>query len=162
MKIERLNPSEGMRFRVIRLRSLKDAPDAFGSTYEETAARPEQSWSEQVAKMPTFVAVVDGRDVGVVRGAADEESRDAAWLLSMWVAPEARGTGVGEALIDTLIGWARGCGYARISLDVADGNRHAVSLYERMGFKPNGEVGALPPPREHVREHRRVLQLLAD
>ena len=38
--IKRLAANEGLRLRTIRLRALADAPDAFGSTYDETAARP--------------------------------------------------------------------------------------------------------------------------
>jgi ribosomal protein S18 acetylase RimI-like enzyme len=80
----------------------------------------------------------------------------------MWVAPEARGHGVGEQLILAVKDWARSAGHARLLLDVADGNLPAVALYERMGFEPTGEIGSLPPPREHVAEHRRALDLSKD
>ena len=43
MEIERLALDEGLRLRTIRLRALADAPDAFGSTYAEVAARPLES-----------------------------------------------------------------------------------------------------------------------
>ena len=36
--IKRLAADEGPRLRTIRLRALADAPDAFGSTYDEAAA----------------------------------------------------------------------------------------------------------------------------
>jgi GNAT superfamily N-acetyltransferase len=145
--------------RAIRLRALLDAPDAFGSTFEEAVARPEESWSQQVLELPTFVAVVDGLDVGMVRCARHETKVETAWLISMWVAPEARRVGVGGALVDAVIEWARSNGVNRLLLDVADRNPPAIALYARKGFEPNGEVSTLPPPREHVREHQRELRL---
>ena len=157
--IKRLAADEGLRLRTIRLRALADAPDAFGSTYDETAARPMDSWTKQLQEIDTFVAAVDGEDVGLVRGAHDDLRPDAAWLISMWVAPEARGQGVGEALIDAVVEWARVRGARRMLLDVGDHNQPAIALYARKGFEPNGTIGSLPTPRSHIREHQRELQL---
>ncbi|MCY3738699.1 MAG: GNAT family N-acetyltransferase [Gemmatimonadaceae bacterium] len=159
MEIRRLGAHEGPRLRAIRLRALAEAPDAFGSTHDEAEARPPDSWDAQLREIPTFVAVVDGEDVGIVRGARDDSHADAAWLISMWVAPEVRGQGVGEALIDAVVGWARASGAGRLLLDVGDHNRPAIALYARMGFQPNGTTGSLPAPRDYIREHQRELRL---
>ena len=78
----------------------------------------------------------------------------------MWVAPEIRRTGVAAALVELVIEWARTNGVSRLLLDVADENAPAIALYDRKGFKLNGEVGALPPPRQHIREHQRELRLV--
>ena len=158
-RIERLEPSEAARLRAIRLAALRDAPDAFGGTLEESSSRPRSAWSAQLEALPTFVASAAGTDVGMARGGPAEQDPDAAFLLSMWVAPSARGAGVGEALIAAVVAWARAEGYARLLLDVGDENARAVALYARCGFVPTGEVSTLPPPRTHVREHRRVLHL---
>jgi ribosomal protein S18 acetylase RimI-like enzyme len=80
----------------------------------------------------------------------------------MWVAPEYRRQGVGSRLIDTVIDWARAQGFSRLALDVADHNSAAVELYARHGFAPTGETASLPPPRAHIREHRRALLLRHD
>ena len=157
--IKRLAADEGLRLRTIRLRALADAPDAFGSTYDETVARPMDSWTKQLQEIATFVAVIDGEDVGLVRGARDDLQPDAAWLISMWVSPEVRGQGVGEALIDAVIEWARVSGARRVLLDVGDHNQPAIALYARKGFEPNGTIGSLPTPRSHIREHQRELHL---
>lgn len=159
MEIRRLGAHEGQRLRAIRLQALAEAPDAFGSTCEEASARPLDSWAAQLRQIPTSVAVVDGEDVGIVRGARDDSRTDSAWLISMWVAPEVRGQGVGEALIDAVVEWARASGARRLLLDVGDHNRPAIDLYARMGFEPNGTTGSLPPPRSHIREHQRELRL---
>ena len=110
-------------------------------------------------RLATFVAVKKQVDVGMARGIADENEPKQAFLLSMWVAPDARGRGVGEALIQAVAHWARAAGHSRLLLDVADVNQPAVDLYERMGFEPTGATGSLPSPREHIREHRRALDL---
>jgi GNAT superfamily N-acetyltransferase len=140
------------------LRALQDAPDAFGSTLEEAVDQPAESWSRQLLELTTFVAVRNGTDLGLVRCARDESS-DTAWLISMWVAPEIRRMGVGAVLVDLVIDWARSNGVNRLLLDVGDDNAAAVALYDGKGFKPNGKVGALPSPREHIREHQRELTL---
>ena len=77
--IQRLAAHEWPRLRAIRLRALADAPDAFGSSHDETAARPPHSWAAQLREIATFAAVVDGEDVGLVRGARDDAQADAAW-----------------------------------------------------------------------------------
>ncbi len=55
-------------------------------------------------------------------------------LISMWVAPFARGRGVGDALIAAVIEWGRRERAARIALDVVESNEHAVALYRRHRF----------------------------
>lgn len=159
MLIDRLHEADWERLRNLRLRALADAPDAFESTHDETAARPAESWIQQLRDLPTFVARDGDRDLGMVRGAIDPEHEATGWLLSMWVDPEARGRGAGDQLVDAVIHWAREAGLMRLQLDVGDENPRAIALYARKGFEPTGETGTLSPPREHIREHRRVLAL---
>jgi GNAT superfamily N-acetyltransferase len=159
MDIQRLSIDEGLRLRTLRLRALADAPDAFSSTFAEVAAHPLDMWRQQLQEIATFVAVHDGEDVGLVRCASDAQQQDTAWLISMWVAPEARGQGVGNALIDAVIAYARARGASRLLLDVGDHNQQAIALYARKGFQPNGGTGSLPAPRDHMREHQRELRL---
>ena len=159
LTIERLAPGEDSRLRRIRMAALKDAPDAFGTTLEEAAAWPDSRWIEQTLTLPTFMAVIDGQDLGMVRSAAHATRQDTALLISMWVHPTARGTGAGEALVRAVINWARSAGCTRLLLDVADHNLHAVRLYSRCGFRATGVVGSLPPPREHVLEHEMAVEL---
>ena len=144
---------------MIRLRALADAPDAFASTYAAIADLPLEIWTKQLQEIATFVAVIHGEDVGLVRCVSDEHHHDTAWLISMWVAPEARGQGVGDALVDAVIEYARSSGASRLLLDVGDRNQPAIALYDRKGFEPNGQTDSLPAPRNHIREHQRELRL---
>jgi ribosomal protein S18 acetylase RimI-like enzyme len=50
------------------------------------------------------------------------------------VAEEARGRGVGTALLDAIADEARARGYGAVRLDVIDTNPRARALYERQGF----------------------------
>ncbi len=152
MRIERLPAGAWERLRRVRLAALAQAPEAFGSTYAECVLWEPAQWRAQLERIPTFVAVIDGADVGMVRGVESERSDAAAYLISMWVAPEARRRGVGGALIDAVVGWARGLGKAELLLHARDYNSGAIALYEREGFRATGEVVVAPPPEEHLRE----------
>ena len=157
MNIERLTASEGERLRAVRLHALHEAPDAFGTTLEEAAAFSSESWRNQLNTMATFVANAGDRDVGLARGTRHDKMHDAGYLISMWVAPEVRGNGIGSALVDAVIDWARTLELARLFLDVAASNGPATALYASKGFTPTGRTGTLPSPREHVREIQLVL-----
>jgi ribosomal protein S18 acetylase RimI-like enzyme len=157
--IERLRPGDGERLRAIRLRSLADAPEAFGSTLAESELRSPEDWEAQVVALPTFVWRDGDADLGMVRAAPHDADAEAGYLISLWVAPEARGRGVGAALVGEVVAWARGRGLRRLILDVGEHNVAARRLYERIGFVATGATGALPPPRAHVREIEMAIDL---
>ena len=99
MRIDWLDEDEWGRFRSIRLASLQDAAEAFGTRYEDMVLMPEPGWREQLRRLPTFVASLDERDVGVVRAVEHADLDDVVYLISMWVHPEYRRRGVGSRLI---------------------------------------------------------------
>jgi ribosomal protein S18 acetylase RimI-like enzyme len=61
------------------------------------------------------------------------------------VTAEARGRGLGRALVEAVIAWARERGAAAIRLDVTDTERArpAAALYRSLGFAPTGERAPL-------------------
>ena len=65
----------------------------------------------------------------------------------IFVAPEARGRGVGARLLDAIAQEATARGYAELRLDVIDSNTRARALYEREGFTAIGSqpMGWLGP-----------------
>ena len=157
--VARLQGDEWTRYRDIRLRSLSDAPDAFWMTHAEEAAFGEERWRERLLTGANFVAREGASDLGLATGADFEGREGCAGLFGMWVAPEARGSGVADRLVSAVIEWAREAGYQRLLLDVGDDNAPAIRLYERMGFRPTGGAGRMPPPRQHILEHERMLVL---
>ncbi len=59
---------------------------------------------------------------------------DEAHVINVAVAPEARRRGIGRALVDHLVRYAREHGIAKILLEVRASNAAAIGLYERAGF----------------------------
>lgn len=142
MEIRRLRPDDWELFREVRLASLSDAPYAFASTVEQEAAFDEWQWRSRIERATWFVAVADGRPVGLVGGFV-EDSGD-LHLIGMWVAASLRGEGVAERLVDAFLAWARERPYPGVLLWVADGNDRARRFYERFGFRGTGERQPLP------------------
>lgn len=58
--------------------------------------------------------------------------------LGLMVAKDARGHGVGRALLETSVEWARDSGIRKLELHVFPWNEPAIRLYERFGFEREG------------------------
>jgi GNAT superfamily N-acetyltransferase len=138
--------ADGWRaMRDIRLAALQDAPQAFASTYEHEAVFAEADWLRRVSRGGNFLAYPPERGsapVGIVGGY--EAGPGTIELISMWVSPAARGQGIGQALVEAIVGWARAKGAPRVHLWVAESNHNARLLYERCGFRPTAERQPLP------------------
>ena len=149
MELRRVRKSEARRLRELRLRALRDAPDAFATTVEQAQERPPQHWedfavkSEVAATQVTLVVVDDARWLAMTSCFLDEEVPHAAWLVQMWVEPESRGLGLGRRLVEAAADWARARGVTRLKTSVSEGNAAAEALYEAVGFHPTGERGRL-------------------
>lgn len=74
-------------------------------------------------------------------------------LISMWVAPSARGRGVAQQLIDAVTDWAADQGRSTFLMVPRD-NAPARRAYERAGFVDKGFPDGWPvdEPREHRME----------
>jgi ribosomal protein S18 acetylase RimI-like enzyme len=72
---------------------------------------------------------IDG--VSIVTAISDTH----AHLAQVAVDPGARSQGIGKALIEGASASARACGFSRLTLFVAGGNRRARALYDRLGFR---------------------------
>lgn len=67
------------------------------------------------------------------------------------VLEEARGEGVGTALMEAVEGWAHDHGFEHLSVSVRTANEGAKRLYERRGFRPLYEtMYSTPAARPHV------------
>ena len=132
-----LRPATLETVRPLRLRALREDPDAFGSTLAREQDRANADWDFWVRD--ALIAFDGDAPIGMANLKLDA---DQAQLFGMWVAPEARGRGVAETLARALIERA---GERPITLCVADGAHAARRLYERLGFRPTGTTGTLRP-----------------
>ena len=150
LAVRRLLPDDWPLYRELRLAALADAPDAFCSTLADAVARPDADWHERLERADPdtsepLVATLDGVPCGLLWAMADRARPGAAELFQMWVAPAARGHGVGRRLVGRAAEWAATRGHAVLALECRRDNPSAVRLYERSGFVT---VGAPRPLRE--------------
>ena len=160
VQVRRARPDEWATVRDVRLAALADAPDAFASTLSRELARTEPQWRSRITAWPWFLAWHAGTPAGLVAAVPDQPASGPpaavappgpparglrAWhLVSMWVSPRVRGTGVADLLVGAAVDHARAVGAPQITLWVTVGNARARAFYRRMGFTPTGRRQAYP------------------
>jgi ribosomal protein S18 acetylase RimI-like enzyme len=148
MHLHTVVPDDWEAHREIRLEMLRNSPDAFWFTHADEAVYDEADWRERIEG----AWLVQVRDADGVLGSAglgshwEPERATTATLFGMYVAPRARGRGVGEALVRAVLEEAARRGKSEVLLEVTDTNTTAISLYERCGFVPTGATH--PHPRK--------------
>jgi ribosomal protein S18 acetylase RimI-like enzyme len=151
----------------LRLRALKDNPEAFGTTYEETVARGKAAMLQRMGVDPgddvfslgAFEDVLIGT-VGFRRDEGPKE-RHKGYVFGMYVVPERRGQGAGKALMLGLIARVRRLGgLEQLHLGVVTTNQSAVRLYLSLGFEIYGTAPqALKQNGRKWDEHLMVLMV---
>jgi ribosomal protein S18 acetylase RimI-like enzyme len=132
-------------YRELRLRALRDSPDAYGSILELEAALTDDEWAARLARgaqsateLP-LVGECGGEPCGLAWVRLDDDAPETAHLYQMWVSAEHRRRGVARALVDAAAAWARVMGALQLDLDVTSNNEAAIRLYEGAGFVLHGE-----------------------
>jgi len=154
--VREVSPDEWESLRDVRLAALREAPQAFGSTYAREAPFTREQWRARInARSVTFFAHLP--EIPEPAGLAGVYVEDGIPdVVSMWVRPSARGNGAGEALITAAADWVRARDHDALFLWVTESNAPARALYERCGFAPTGEKQPLPsdPELTEIRMHR--------
>jgi ribosomal protein S18 acetylase RimI-like enzyme len=147
--IRPLGPSDAAVFQECRLRALREAPEAFGSTYAEEAGLSLETVAGLLAPADGSAKVVlgafseDGGDALVGMIVCHQErrrkARHKAVIGGMYVTSEARGRGIGRALLERVVAEARSWpGVEKLTLTVVVRATAARSLYHAAGFRPYG------------------------
>ncbi|MFK7851749.1 MAG: GNAT family N-acetyltransferase [Akkermansiaceae bacterium] len=137
--VRRLRLGEGNLYRQVRLESLKESPEAFGSTYENALARDIDSWSTQAdssadgSDRATYI-IEDTNPLGLAAIYRDDSTSSEGELIQMWVAPELRGKDAAKALLDELFLWAATNNLSIVRAEVYRNNIKALRFYENYGF----------------------------
>lgn len=145
MIVRRLTPADVDAYQGLRLRGLRESPQAFGSTYEEEVGRPVASVAERLGgDGSTVVFGAFGEDgallgMGGLHREGKRKALHRAGIWGMYVVPEARGRGMGRALLRALVDHARTLeGVDRLELGVEATNTAARALYHAFGFVTYG------------------------
>jgi ribosomal protein S18 acetylase RimI-like enzyme len=130
----------------LRLRALREEPEAFGSSYEEQFDRDIEEVARRLAEMTSGDGFVLGAFVGeALMGIVSlgretyRKGRHKAGVYQVYVAPEVRGRGYGRRLMEELLARARQIdGLEQLLLAVNAANVPARTLYIALGFEPYG------------------------
>jgi ribosomal protein S18 acetylase RimI-like enzyme len=146
VEIRLVTADAAAEFRALRLRGLRENPEAFGSTFADEVDRPVEATAARLADSAGGFVLgaalsAGGALVGVVGcyREAGRKRRHVAVVWGMFVAPESRGRGAGRALLAEAVrrsgAWP---GVEHLTLTVVPENTAARALYVAHGFRPFG------------------------
>jgi len=138
MTVRRAAPQDLALVRRLRLQALADSPQAFDATLAEESAFTAEDWRRFIGQGVLFVVDHDGERCGMALGVRHGVDPSARFLVSVWVDPEARGTGAAERLVREVMAWAEADGATRLFLHVGCDNLRARRCYARLGFRSTG------------------------
>lgn len=142
VEIVRIAENDVEKLRVIRLEALKAHPEAFSADPDYESARSVEVWRDAIARRVWFAAVEGENWLGIAAFSHDTHSKKTAHIGSlgaMYVRAQARGKGVGDALIVAVLEEAAK-EVEQIVLTVNAENKPAIALYERHGFRVYGKA----------------------
>lgn len=148
--LRRVTEKDWARLRAVRLEMLADTPTAYLETLADARARGEAEWRFRARRgadgQENFaVAASDpaGGERWVAYMACFVDAPGRAHLVSVYVAPGQRGTGLAERMVVEVCRWARDdVGANRMHLYVHEDNARARSFDRRLGFTETG--GTMP------------------
>lgn len=166
METRLLTEADADAYRRVRLRALAEHPEFFGRAAEEAetlAEMAEQLRTRHDGRESFLLGAFEDALVGITGCSRDRplKHRHKALIWGMYVAPEARGRGIGRRLLGEAIRRARTWpGVEQLLLAVAARNEPARALYRSCGFEPFGvEPRALKVGDRYVDEEQMVLFL---
>lgn len=155
--LHRVRANDGPRLRALRLEALQDTPAAYCETYEAVCGLDPAAWSALAARCSQrgrqamlAADTATGGWIGMMGAFIDDERDEsdvvlpnppvppsARWAMvwGVFVQPQARSTGVADALLDAVTDWARDeAGVDWLGLQVGEHNARAIAFYGRHGF----------------------------
>jgi GNAT superfamily N-acetyltransferase len=139
LTITRTTIGDADDLREIRLLALRDEPDAYGSTYEESRRYPRSQWVQMATEWNYYLARSNADVVGMASGGLFPPFPAARWLYGMFVRAEYRGTGVALELVRAVATWTRAADVSTLGLHVTTTVTRAAGFYTKIGFEPVGD-----------------------
>jgi len=156
---------------IVRPAGVDDA-DGFSRAYEESwdaalselVGRPLEAFSPYEERVDSFRRTVGDLPAGAGLWVAERDGeivgvavRSGSELRSLYVAPQAWGTGVAVPLMDAAIDAMHADGHAEATLWVVEANARARRFYEREGWEPTGETKETEAGPAEVRYRRQLM-----
>ncbi|MGJ3192781.1 GNAT family N-acetyltransferase [Paenarthrobacter sp. FR1] len=156
-RVRRLRADDWQLLRTVRLEMLADTPMAYVESLDAARRQTDTQWQERAAAMSgdsSVTLVADGGEDGsklsglmrvVVKHPQDPEKPLQAMLISVYVAPEHRGLGLADELLNQACKAAgEDLGAEHLELGVHQDNSRALAFYRRHGFETTGASRPYP------------------
>ena len=146
-EIRRITADDWRAVRHLRLAALAEAPTAYCERWSDAAALDDDDWRARAARGADGgdscqVMAWDGaRPLATATGFVQD---GVAWLVAVHVAPDVRGRGLLEQLVERVVAWARTQPVPAIHLEVHEDNPRAAAAYRRLGFRATGRRRPYP------------------
>jgi ribosomal protein S18 acetylase RimI-like enzyme len=142
VRAETVGPDDWADWRALRLEALREAPQAFCRSYDETLGWSEADWRALLGRPGGWWLVRDGSHIRAMASAWEEDGRH--WLGAVYVTPSARREGLLDELVELAAGWARAQRAPALHLEVHEHNARARAAYRRLGFVETGRRRPYP------------------
>lgn len=135
MSIRLLTKDDWQAWKAIRLEALQNAPEAFGSSYDEEANQSDEEFKSFLNKSTIFGAFIGHELIGCAGFFTLNQikMRHRGVLYSLYVRPEHRGKGVADRLVETVIDHAKSR-VMQLHVTCVTTNPTALQLYQKHGF----------------------------
>ncbi|WP_371932707.1 GNAT family N-acetyltransferase [Bacillus carboniphilus] len=143
--VREANELDEEKFLDYTTQALRDAPYMLTTLedIENMTVQEGRSVIKGVKELPNyalFIAEIDNHIVGSIDFKnGDKEKMRHQGSIAMTVHPDFRNDGIGRALLETLLGWAKNnTAIEKVSLRVMERNVGAIRLYKKFGFLEEG------------------------
>ena len=141
LRVRVLEKDEWPSYRDVRLRALRESPEAFVASAEEEEAFEDAMWQQRMERSRRILAEDGDEVVGVVSVGTGHRTNipGAGELFALWVAPPRRGTGVARKLMEKAADVGRQVGLRQLVYWVGTDNGRAVAFASSFGFRPTDD-----------------------
>lgn len=145
MEIYKLIESDWAEYKELRLEALKNNPEAFGASHEESLRLHDEEWKKEFEDPGSFILVAsEGGQIFAMVAAYQEDNvkmQHMAYVWGVYVRKTYRGQGVGQKLMEALLEeLAQNKEIEKVDLNVNTAQLSAVRLYEKLGFEIAGTL----------------------
>ncbi len=164
IEYRKIRPEETEAYRAIRLESLKEYPNSFGSVYAQQVDKPKLGLQPQIEERNPERFIVGAFDQNKLIGLcgfvrlADMRCRHRGEIIQMYVKNEYQGKNIGFQLLQATIEKAfLLAGLEQIELGVMTHVPSACRLYEKSGFVEMGVQKNYLRQGDFVSDHRLMI-----